>query len=177
MATAAGGLSPQQVQQFREDGFLAIPAFASPDELSALKARVAELLASFNPDAQKGSIFSTRNQARMGAPHARTHARAVAAQQLIARQGMHTHRRAALPLPRCAAPTQATHTDSTFLDSAADVSFFLEARGCVHGSTARARLCACAPAQQRTQRPDCARCHARRRRRLTRPAGCGRARS
>lgn len=42
-------------------GFLVLPGFASPEEVGALRQRVAELIKDFDPEKHR-SIFSTRNQ-------------------------------------------------------------------------------------------------------------------
>ena len=44
-------------------GFLAIPGFATPDEVTALRLRAAFLVDGFDPSSSS-SVFSTRNQAR-----------------------------------------------------------------------------------------------------------------
>ncbi len=59
-----GALTPEQVASFREKGFLVLPGAATVQQCEALKARMSELLTSFDVDAVR-SIFSTRNQVSM----------------------------------------------------------------------------------------------------------------
>jgi len=53
----AGGLSPEQVAKYREDGFLVVPEFATAQEVAAMKQRATELVDGFDPATI--SIFST----------------------------------------------------------------------------------------------------------------------
>lgn len=57
------GLTLEQLQQYKRDGFLVIEDFASAAECAALRKRAGELLAGFDPQEIK-SIFSTREQTR-----------------------------------------------------------------------------------------------------------------
>ncbi|KAF5835583.1 hypothetical protein DUNSADRAFT_7185 [Dunaliella salina] len=52
-------LSPEQVQKFKEDGFLVLPSWSSREECGQLKARMDQLLQDFNPEAVR-SIFTTK---------------------------------------------------------------------------------------------------------------------
>ena len=54
-------LSPAQVARFQEDGYLVIPDFKSKQEIAGLRARAAQIVEAFDPDAGK-SIFTTRDQ-------------------------------------------------------------------------------------------------------------------
>lgn len=55
-------LTEEQVKEFQEKGFLAIPGFSSPEEISSLQKSGLALLETFDP--QSISIFSTRNQTK-----------------------------------------------------------------------------------------------------------------
>lgn len=55
-------LTPEQVQEFHDKGFLAIPGFASSEEVATLQAAGLALLDAFDPSTI--SIFSTRNQTK-----------------------------------------------------------------------------------------------------------------
>jgi phytanoyl-CoA hydroxylase len=57
-------LSDAQRKGFREDGFLVVPGFASPEACAELKARAEELVEAFEPDAGVRSIFTTNEQTR-----------------------------------------------------------------------------------------------------------------
>lgn len=54
-------LTPQQIESFREKGYLVVPGFASPQEVAALKERAEALVEGFDPESI--SIFTTKNQA------------------------------------------------------------------------------------------------------------------
>jgi phytanoyl-CoA hydroxylase len=53
------GLTPQQVAQFHEDGYLVLPGFASLDTTKGLIARANQLVSDFDPSVV--SIFSTKD--------------------------------------------------------------------------------------------------------------------
>lgn len=55
------GLTPEQVARFEADGYLALPGFATPDQIKALMARVQQLIDVFDPHAhaKRLSVFST----------------------------------------------------------------------------------------------------------------------
>jgi len=55
-------LTEAQLQEYNDKGFLAIPEFASPDELSSLQKSGLGLLDTFDP--QSISVFSTKNQTK-----------------------------------------------------------------------------------------------------------------
>eukprot|EP00882_Tetradesmus_deserticola_P018771 GHRQ01020157.1.p1 GENE.GHRQ01020157.1~~GHRQ01020157.1.p1 ORF type:complete len:112 (-),score=18.04 GHRQ01020157.1:65-400(-) len=63
-STYANGLSPQLVQRFREDGYLALPGFASKEQVAALMQRANELVEQWNPDleARRFSVFTTKEE-------------------------------------------------------------------------------------------------------------------
>ena len=54
-------LSPQQIADWRRDGYLVLPAFKGAAELAAAKARAHEIVAAFDP-AAGASRFSTRDR-------------------------------------------------------------------------------------------------------------------
>ena len=56
-------IDPEHLAQFRENGFLALEGFVSPDACDALKKRAEALVEQFDPEGVV-SIFSTREQAR-----------------------------------------------------------------------------------------------------------------
>lgn len=57
-------LSPEQLQRFSEDGFLALPSFASAETVAALRQRADSLVAGWDPyaGAARLSVFSTREE-------------------------------------------------------------------------------------------------------------------
>ena len=55
-------LTDQQLEDYNNKGFLAIPDFASPDEISSLQKSGLDLLDTFDP--QSISIFSTKDQTK-----------------------------------------------------------------------------------------------------------------
>ena len=55
-------LTEAQLEEYNDKGFLAIPNFASPDEISSLQQSGLALLDTFNPESI--SVFSTRNQTK-----------------------------------------------------------------------------------------------------------------
>src|ERR1044072_3479392 len=57
-------ISKQQIQQYRDAGFLVLEGFADEGECDQLRARTEELLQEFDP-AEVVSIFSTREQDRI----------------------------------------------------------------------------------------------------------------
>jgi len=57
-------ITPKQVEQYRNDGFLVLEDFVSRDACDLLKARAQELVAQFDPQ-RLVSIFSTREQSRL----------------------------------------------------------------------------------------------------------------
>lgn len=57
-------ISKQQVEQYRDAGFLVLEGFASEQECDRLRQRAAELVHEFDP-AEVVSIFSTREQNRL----------------------------------------------------------------------------------------------------------------
>ena len=57
------GLTREQLQKYKRDGFLVIQDFVSATQCAELRARAGELLAEFDPQAVR-SIFSTREQTR-----------------------------------------------------------------------------------------------------------------
>eukprot|EP00775_Hariotina_reticulata_P010651 gene10651-10810_t len=54
------GLTPAQVQKFHEDGYLAIPNFASKQQVAAMIDRANQLVAAFDPSSSQRSVFSTQ---------------------------------------------------------------------------------------------------------------------
>ncbi|MBU3737663.1 MAG: phytanoyl-CoA dioxygenase family protein [Rhodoferax sp.] len=56
-------LSPDQLAQYRRDGFVVLPGFRRPPELAALRERAEQIVAAFEPGDQV-SIFSTHEQRR-----------------------------------------------------------------------------------------------------------------
>src|SRR6187200_3178816 len=57
-------ISKQQLEQYRDAGFLVLEGFASEGECERLRKRVAELVQEFDP-AEVVSVFSTREQNRL----------------------------------------------------------------------------------------------------------------
>ena len=57
-------LSPEQLDDFRRDGFLALPGFVDPAACAQLKARAEALVDDFEPDEGVRSIFTTNEQTR-----------------------------------------------------------------------------------------------------------------
>jgi hypothetical protein len=57
-----GSLTREQVEQFKRDGYLAIPGHASKEQCQKLISRIGELLRDFDPEATRRSVFSTTNQ-------------------------------------------------------------------------------------------------------------------
>jgi phytanoyl-CoA hydroxylase len=57
-------ITSKQVEQYRKDGFLVVPDFASETECDSLRSRVQEMLRAFDP-ARLISIFSTHEQNRI----------------------------------------------------------------------------------------------------------------
>ena len=55
-------LNPEQIEQFRRDGFVVMEDFKSPAEIAAVRARAEALVAAFDPGPRR-SIFTTREQA------------------------------------------------------------------------------------------------------------------
>ena len=63
-AEAAFGLTAEQVERFREDGFLLVPGFSSVDEVRVLRERAVRLVSeSFDPD-DVCAVFSTGEEQR-----------------------------------------------------------------------------------------------------------------
>ncbi|EFJ46040.1 hypothetical protein VOLCADRAFT_81992 [Volvox carteri f. nagariensis] len=60
--TSSGTLTPEQVAQFHNDGFLVLERFASPEDCIRLRKRIDTLLHDFDP--KTISIFTTRDQAK-----------------------------------------------------------------------------------------------------------------
>ncbi|KAF6249728.1 hypothetical protein COO60DRAFT_1706389 [Scenedesmus sp. NREL 46B-D3] len=60
----ANGIPPQLVQKFREDGYLALPGFASKQQVAALMQRANELVEQWDPDieARRFSVFTTKEE-------------------------------------------------------------------------------------------------------------------
>ncbi len=56
-------LTPQQQQQFQQDGFLVLPGFKSASEVAALRERATAIVDVFDPS-ESVSIFTTQEQAR-----------------------------------------------------------------------------------------------------------------
>jgi phytanoyl-CoA hydroxylase len=57
-------LSPEQLTDFRRDGFLVLPGFVSTEACAELKARAEALVEDFEPDEGVRSIFTTNEQTR-----------------------------------------------------------------------------------------------------------------
>ena len=55
-------LTEEQIQEFNDKGFLALPGFSSQEEISKLQSSGLALLETFDPESI--SIFSTRNQTK-----------------------------------------------------------------------------------------------------------------
>ena len=55
-------LNPEQIEQFRRDGFVVLEDFKSPAEIAAVRARAEALVEAFDPGPRR-SIFTTREQA------------------------------------------------------------------------------------------------------------------
>lgn len=58
------GLTPAQLEQFRQDGILAIPGWLDAPTVESLKAACNKLLDDFSPESVPRSIFSTEEQSR-----------------------------------------------------------------------------------------------------------------
>ena len=56
-------LTSDQIAHYHQDGFLALPAFKSPAEISALRARAMQMVDDFDPQSSK-TIFTTNDQIR-----------------------------------------------------------------------------------------------------------------
>jgi phytanoyl-CoA hydroxylase len=56
-------LSPKQIQEFQEQGFLVLPQFKNAAQIAALRARAEALVEAFDPGEQR-AIFSTQEQER-----------------------------------------------------------------------------------------------------------------
>ena len=54
-------LTEAQKQQYQRDGYLVLPNFKRPEEIAALRARAAQIVADFDPSASSG-IFTTKEQ-------------------------------------------------------------------------------------------------------------------
>lgn len=54
-------LSTEQIAQFHRDGYVIVPDFKTPDEISALRERAEQIVEAFDP-AESVSIFTTREQ-------------------------------------------------------------------------------------------------------------------
>lgn len=54
-------LSEQQIQQFRQDGYVIIPNFKDAGQIAALRQRAAQIVEAFDPAVSR-SIFTTREQ-------------------------------------------------------------------------------------------------------------------
>lgn len=61
--TSPHPLSQQQIQQFQQQGYLALPDFKSASEIAALRARAEALVEAFDPASSK-TIFTTNEQVR-----------------------------------------------------------------------------------------------------------------
>lgn len=70
-------LTPTQLAQWQEAGYVALPGFKSADELRAAVSRAHALVAAFDPGAQATSRFSTRNRSQVGDAALLTSAHAV----------------------------------------------------------------------------------------------------
>jgi phytanoyl-CoA hydroxylase len=57
-------LSPQQVTQYAQDGFLVLPHFKSPQAIAQLRERALQIVDAFDASSHK-SIFSTQEQSRL----------------------------------------------------------------------------------------------------------------
>ena len=57
-------ITPEQLEQYQTNGFLALEAFVEDDECDRLRARAEQLVREFDP-AGVVSIFSTREQSRV----------------------------------------------------------------------------------------------------------------
>lgn len=55
--------APSGKSRFEQDGFLVIPRFKSDDEITALRARAAEIVDAFNP-AESTAIFTTKDESK-----------------------------------------------------------------------------------------------------------------
>ena len=49
-------LTEAQKQQYQRDGYIVLPGFKSPEEIAALRARAAQIVNDFDPNAQAGKI-------------------------------------------------------------------------------------------------------------------------
>ena len=56
-------LSSEQIQRYRQDGFLALPDFKSAAEIAALRTRAGQMVDAFDPASSK-TIFTTNDQVR-----------------------------------------------------------------------------------------------------------------
>jgi hypothetical protein len=63
-STYASGLTPELVSKFREDGYLALPGFASKQQVAAMMQRANELVEQWDPDieARRFSVFTTKEE-------------------------------------------------------------------------------------------------------------------
>src|SRR5688572_9132833 len=57
-------LTPEQIDRYHRDGYLALPGFKSPADIASVRERAAEIVDAFDP-AQSRSVFSTRRQAKV----------------------------------------------------------------------------------------------------------------
>lgn len=103
MPAAAAGLTAEQAAAFERDGYLAIPNFATPEEVQALRARAQELVAGADLTTAAASVFSTVRQQKK----------------------VHDDNGAPATAPETDDSSPAS-SDRHFLDSAGKVSFFLE---------------------------------------------------
>ena len=60
--STSGSLAPEDVSAFETHGYFVLTDFASPTEISAMRARAAEIVDKFDANANRESIFSTVNQ-------------------------------------------------------------------------------------------------------------------
>lgn len=58
------GLTKEQVEQFHQDGFLALPGFASKEQVAALMQRCHEMVEAWDPqlEARRLSVFTTKEE-------------------------------------------------------------------------------------------------------------------
>ena len=61
---AFSGLNKQQVEQFNENGFLALPGFASKEQVAAMMQRCREMVDAWDPqlEARRFSVFTTKEE-------------------------------------------------------------------------------------------------------------------